>query len=195
MRHPMCAPHAVIVARSASVTALSGHVRRIRRLEFFGEAMTCVALPPGGTVPLTLTNVTSSSTQLGPTSPHPPVSASPTTRNPLTPNEMAAFMRRKAHGMPSAGHASASRGWRAMIERIGSSSVRPHRPEAQDVALSRPKHGFESRWGRQLPYNTSKQRSNGSLPRELVVSIQFRRERKLTDDEPAEDLLHLWHVS
>src|SRR5215217_529524 len=26
---------------------------------------------------------------------------------------------------------------------------RPHRPEAQDVALSRPKHGFESRWGRQ----------------------------------------------
>ena len=24
----------------------------------------------------------------------------------------------------------------------------PHRPEAQDVALSRPKHGFESRWGR-----------------------------------------------
>ena len=25
---------------------------------------------------------------------------------------------------------------------------RPHRPEAQDVALSRPKHGFESRWGR-----------------------------------------------
>src|SRR3954468_5214744 len=25
----------------------------------------------------------------------------------------------------------------------------PHRPEAQDVALSRPKHGFESRWGRQ----------------------------------------------
>ena len=27
--------------------------------------------------------------------------------------------------------------------------ARPHRPEAQDVALSRPKHGFESRWGRQ----------------------------------------------
>jgi hypothetical protein len=27
-------------------------------------------------------------------------------------------------------------------------SARPHRPEAQDVALSRPKHGFESRWGR-----------------------------------------------
>ena len=26
--------------------------------------------------------------------------------------------------------------------------ARPHRPEAQDVALSRPKHGFESRWGR-----------------------------------------------
>src|SRR5712692_7786050 len=26
----------------------------------------------------------------------------------------------------------------------------PHRPEAQDVALSRPKHGFESRWGRHL---------------------------------------------
>ncbi len=24
----------------------------------------------------------------------------------------------------------------------------PHRPEAQDVALSRPKRGFESRWGR-----------------------------------------------
>jgi hypothetical protein len=26
--------------------------------------------------------------------------------------------------------------------------IRPHRPEAQDVALSRLKHGFESRWGR-----------------------------------------------
>ena len=26
--------------------------------------------------------------------------------------------------------------------------VGPHRPEAQDVALSRPKRGFESRWGR-----------------------------------------------
>src|SRR5262249_42880678 len=35
-----------------------------------------------------------------------------------------------------------------MIGKIGSSSERPHRPEAQDVALSRPKHGFESRWGR-----------------------------------------------
>ena len=30
----------------------------------------------------------------------------------------------------------------------GSYSRCPHRPEAQDVALSRPKHGFESRWGR-----------------------------------------------
>lgn len=30
------------------------------------------------------------------------------------------------------------------------SYLRPHRPEAQDVALSRPKHGFESRWGRQI---------------------------------------------
>ena len=29
-----------------------------------------------------------------------------------------------------------------------STLLRPHRPEAQDVALSRPKHGFESRWGR-----------------------------------------------
>ena len=27
---------------------------------------------------------------------------------------------------------------------------RPHRPEAQDVALSRPKRGFESRWGRHI---------------------------------------------
>ena len=35
-----------------------------------------------------------------------------------------------------------------MIVWIGTSSERPHRPEAQDVALSRPKHGFESRWGR-----------------------------------------------
>ena len=29
----------------------------------------------------------------------------------------------------------------------------PHRPEAQDVALSRPKHGFESRWGRHLIFS------------------------------------------
>ena len=31
---------------------------------------------------------------------------------------------------------------------LGVLSARPHRPEAQDAALSRPKHGFESRWGR-----------------------------------------------
>src|SRR5579872_6552292 len=33
---------------------------------------------------------------------------------------------------------------------MGFLSTRPHRPEAQDVALSRPKRGFESRWGRDL---------------------------------------------
>jgi hypothetical protein len=32
--------------------------------------------------------------------------------------------------------------------RVRTHPIRPHRPEAQDVALSRPKHGFESRWGR-----------------------------------------------
>jgi hypothetical protein len=35
-----------------------------------------------------------------------------------------------------------------MIGRSGHASECPHRPEAQDVALSRPRHGFESRWGR-----------------------------------------------
>ena len=38
----------------------------------------------------------------------------------------------------------------------------PHRPEAQDVALSRPKHGFESRWGRHRI---------SSLPAELVPML------------------------
>jgi hypothetical protein len=32
---------------------------------------------------------------------------------------------------------------------------RPHRPEAQDAALSRLKHGFESRWGRQPHWQNS----------------------------------------
>src|SRR6185436_20479655 len=35
-----------------------------------------------------------------------------------------------------------------MIQGPTSRGTGPHRPEAQDVALSRPKHGFESRWGR-----------------------------------------------
>ena len=38
----------------------------------------------------------------------------------------------------------------------------PHRPEAQDVALSRPKHGFESRWGRHLFSGIPPQRHEGS---------------------------------
>ena len=41
-------------------------------------------------------------------------------------------------------------------------SARPHRPEAQDVALSRPKHGFESRWGRH-PFTVS-QTASSSRP-------------------------------
>jgi len=35
------------------------------------------------------------------------------------------------------------------------SRSRPHRPEAQDAALSRPKRGFDSRWGHQLGYNVT----------------------------------------
>ena len=36
---------------------------------------------------------------------------------------------------------------------------RPHRPEAQDAALSRPKHGFESRWGRQARHGPASGRA------------------------------------
>jgi hypothetical protein len=59
------------------------------------------------------------------------------------------------------------------------------------VALSRPKHGFESRWGRHFTYHSREQWPDRSPSGELVVSIQLRRERQLADDEPPEDLLHL----
>ena len=75
----------------------------------------------------------------------------------------------------------------------------PHRPEAQDVALSRPKHGFESRWGRQKgattghagnhptnrrfpfepicsPPGREPQRSREYLPQELTAVLRVRRE-------------------
>jgi hypothetical protein len=45
--------------------------------------------------------------------------------------------------------AAAFRGHGQVVVESEVLSTRPHRPEAQDVALSRPKHGFESRWGRQ----------------------------------------------
>jgi hypothetical protein len=32
--------------------------------------------------------------------------------------------------------------------------IRPHRLEAQDSALSRRQHGFESRWGRHIKFNS-----------------------------------------
>src|SRR6185369_3382968 len=35
------------------------------------------------------------------------------------------------------------------------SAVCPHRPEAQDVALSRPRRGFESRWGRHTKFGAA----------------------------------------
>jgi hypothetical protein len=55
--------------------------------------------------------------------------------------------------------------------------------------------GCKARWGRQFPYHPCEQRSDGSPPCELAVSIQLRRERELPDDESPEDLLHLRHVA
>src|SRR5687768_16178132 len=45
--------------------------------------------------------------------------------------------------------------FRPLCRALAAPTTCPHRPEAQDVALSRPKHGFESRWGRHF---------NASLP-------------------------------
>ena len=59
--------------------------------------------------------------------------------------------RQSAHVTASCDDAWASKCSRSIMLRLLADSAfqRPHRPEAQDVALSRPKHGFESRWGRQ----------------------------------------------
>ena len=75
-----------------------------------------------------------------------------------------------------------------MIERIGASSECPHRPEAQDVALSRPKHGFESRWGRQLGWQFDHSRQqlverNGRL-KGVAAAARFADRREL--DRPDE---------
>jgi hypothetical protein len=54
----------------------------------------------------------------------------------------------------------------------------PHRPEAQDVALSRPKHGFESRWGRHFRRRQSGQSTDlvqlVHLVRGTFTSLQLR---------------------
>ena len=57
---------------------------------------------------------------------------------------------------------------------------RPHRPEAQDVALSRPKHGFESRWGRhKLDDEPVEQRigRNGRIPPHAALGFLPQRHR------------------
>src|SRR5262249_8234989 len=55
-------------------------------------------------------------------------------------------------------------------------SARPHRPEAQDVALSRPKHGFESRWGR-TPF--LRKTALGPLEKTTVVLVLLANVRRV----------------
>ena len=72
----------------------------------------------------------------------------------------------------------------------------PHRPEAQDVALSRPKRGFESRWGRHASQcrqvnharNEPLQR-DGALERVSAPTVlDDRREPERTDEQRPEHL-------
>src|SRR3954453_331912 len=83
----------------------------------------------------------------------------------------------------------------AMISRIRVPARRrpartcPHRPEAQDVALSRPKHGFESRWGRHPPSTrnsreeSAERQSRLPLVPRLAAVITRQRECDFADQE------------
>ena len=71
----------------------------------------------------------------------------------------------------------------------------PSKVRKLGIALSRPKHGFESRWGRQQTYDAPEQRLHRPFPRESVVTVRVRREREAADDEAPQHLLRLPDVS
>jgi hypothetical protein len=59
-------------------------------------------------------------------------------------------------------------------------AVCPHRPEAQDVALSRPKRGFESRWGRHQMYEPNPRAHCGCRPRGISAPALAARHHRRT---------------
>ena len=72
---------------------------------------------------------------------------------------------------------SRSRDLSHIVVSSGLLAAGPHRPEAQDVALSRPKHGFESRWGRHLlryAQSVTSQRSSGSAATRFARRQRYR---------------------
>ena len=52
---------------------------------------------------------------------------------------------------------------------------RPHRPEAQDTALSRLRHGFESRWGRHFDFACGSRLRALGFRRAITMTVGARR--------------------